>query len=502
MTARLLAVGAGPTGTTVFYQLTRALIDAGKTSSLEIVLTDADRPGPGMAFGTCNSRHLLNVDAKLMSVDPGNPKHFVQWCRENTQAWRGRYPRLNLETDGHPPRYLFGMYLQAVLRSTAKLAASHAIRTDQRRDQVVSIRPAGLRLAVGFESGARELFDHVVLATGHQLPDTYQELADSPAYSTTPTDLSGFPLDREPMSIIGTRLSAIDAVLELVNLGYTGPIRMVSRSGWLPKVACPTGSCTLRYPTKDFIATARPGTVSLDAFMSLFQREIEHAQDRRIDWAAALAPPPSCARTFRHEIEVASARAERPWEAVLITLYDAAPWLWRTLTENAKLRFRREYYSIWMTYLGSVPLVTARRIQALLDSGQLTVHGGLRSISYDAGASAYVLQLDRAPYQMLVRAVVNATGPGLEVTRSRSPLLTDLLASALAAPHPCGGVRVGTDDFRLRTPDGTQVHPGLFALGDLTHGDWLATADVGHIAAQANILVRTLLNRGTASAPT
>jgi uncharacterized NAD(P)/FAD-binding protein YdhS len=494
MTARLLVVGAGPAATTLLYQLTRALCDAGMEQTLEILLVGRDDHGPGLAFSTTNPYHLLNVEASMMSVDPANPKHFLQWCHENADTWRGRYPCLNLDVESHPPRYLFGMYLMEELRSIREFASSCGIRMEQRRDEVIAVQPEDSRFIATFSSGAEEVFNYIVLATGHQPPDTFQDLDGSPGYSTSPTRVSVFPLGLEPISIIGSRLSAIDAVFELVSLGYAGRIHMVSRSGWLPKVACPSGTYALRYLTTDFIAAAGVGTVDLDTFMDLLKREVEHSESRPLDWDLVLSTGLSSAEAFRREVEVARTRTPRPWEAVLLSLYDGAPWLWHTFTGDAKLEFHRRYYSIWMTYLATVPLLTAERILPLLESGQLTVHGGLRSISYDSSSSTYALQLDRKPDCIFSKALINATGPGYEVTRSRSALLMDLLTSAMVTPHPCGGVRVDIGDFRVKAPGGHPARRGLFALGDLTHGDWLATADLGHVASQASILIKALLS--------
>jgi hypothetical protein len=78
---RIVIVGGGAAGTLVALHLIRT---AGRRSTgCDIVLLDpVDLLGRGVAFGTTDERHLLNVPASGMSALPEDPGHFV--------AWRGR----------------------------------------------------------------------------------------------------------------------------------------------------------------------------------------------------------------------------------------------------------------------------------------------------------------------------------------------------------------------------------------------------------------------------
>jgi uncharacterized NAD(P)/FAD-binding protein YdhS len=43
------------------------------------------RTGPGIAYGTDNPLHLLNVAAGKMSAYPEKPSHFLEWLREHPE---------------------------------------------------------------------------------------------------------------------------------------------------------------------------------------------------------------------------------------------------------------------------------------------------------------------------------------------------------------------------------------------------------------------------------
>ncbi|MBU6429896.1 MAG: FAD/NAD(P)-binding protein, partial [Cyanobacteria bacterium REEB65] len=68
-------VGGGCSGALVAAQLLR-----NSTGPLRILLIEQNPPaGLGIAYGTTERRHLLNVVAGNMSAFPAEPDHFVRW---------------------------------------------------------------------------------------------------------------------------------------------------------------------------------------------------------------------------------------------------------------------------------------------------------------------------------------------------------------------------------------------------------------------------------------
>jgi uncharacterized NAD(P)/FAD-binding protein YdhS len=488
----LLVVGGGPSGVSLLYQLTGKLEEARARASLDVILVDRGAVGPGLAFATSDPLHILNVPVSDMTIDPSRPTQFLEWWRQ--EAARGGLPARNASATRHPARYVFGAYLQGILRSIDESVARRQIHLEQRRDELVGLQRRGRRFLASFSSGSTETFDAVVLALGHQAPDSYREFEGRNDYVgcwKRPTDWHF----REPMVVVlGTRLSAIDAALTLIGGGYKGRICMVSRSGWLPRVAAPSLDYELRYVTDGFIESTMRGTLGLEALTALVRAELETAAACPLDWDRLLHPEPSTLETFRRDVMAARSRRARPWESVVMALYARAPDIWRLLTEEAKIRFHQELDSLWMTHLGTVPLLNGERVLAMLESGQLTVHGGLSGVSYDEAASIFVIQLATADRPIHSRVLINGTGPGYDLANCSSPVIVNLLESGLAVAHPCGGFRLNTQTLEVLDAGGRDVE-GLFVLGDMTHGEWFATADMTHNAMQAAIVVDELLSR-------
>src|SRR6476659_11440291 len=97
-------VGGGFSGALVAVHLLREA-----HTPLRILLIERHPPfGRGVAYGTTDPNHLLNVPAARMGVWPEEPDHFVKWLR----AHRGEegIPD-NVDPADYLPRKLYGMYV-------------------------------------------------------------------------------------------------------------------------------------------------------------------------------------------------------------------------------------------------------------------------------------------------------------------------------------------------------------------------------------------------------
>src|ERR1700754_1538682 len=99
--ATVAIVGGGASGTLSALHLLRASTDP----DLRIVLFEADtrRRHLGVAYGTTDERHLLNLRALAMSAFPDQPDHFANWARRAGRGWK--------PTD-FLPRTVYGNYLR------------------------------------------------------------------------------------------------------------------------------------------------------------------------------------------------------------------------------------------------------------------------------------------------------------------------------------------------------------------------------------------------------
>ena len=103
----VVIVGGGAAGTLTALHLVRTA--SRRSTGLDITVIDpADRCARGVAFGTRDAAHLLNVPASGMSALPEDPGHFVAW-RHRDDPDRPSVPY------DFAPREQFGRYLEQTL---------------------------------------------------------------------------------------------------------------------------------------------------------------------------------------------------------------------------------------------------------------------------------------------------------------------------------------------------------------------------------------------------
>ncbi len=176
---RVVVVGAAASGTLTAIHLTRL---AGRRSTpLEIHLVDpADRTGRGVAFGTTDDRHLLNVVAGNMSALPEDPGHFV--------AWRARqHPEASTAPLDFAPRREYGRYLQETLDDA--LAAVPDVRLRHHRARATAIGRTRSGVLVRATDGQLLDAEAAVIATGLDAPSTAwapEQLLGSPFFVPDP----------------------------------------------------------------------------------------------------------------------------------------------------------------------------------------------------------------------------------------------------------------------------------------------------------------------------
>src|SRR2546423_3112347 len=136
-TVDVAIIGGGAAGTLTAVHLLRT------GARLRIAIVErADRLGRGVAYGTTNPRHLMNVPASTIGGLSGRPGHLVEWCAEQGEPVDGR---------AFVNRPLFGRYLGALLRDAIAAAPQAPLEL---RDEAVAMTAAGRRLRVALASGA------------------------------------------------------------------------------------------------------------------------------------------------------------------------------------------------------------------------------------------------------------------------------------------------------------------------------------------------------------
>ncbi|WP_329417872.1 FAD/NAD(P)-binding protein (plasmid) [Streptomyces sp. NBC_00704] len=454
---RVAVVGAGAAGSLTAAQLLRQAARRGR--AVEVWLVDpGSGTGPGVAYGTSDPRHLLNVPAARMSAFPDDPGHFLCWLRE----------RDPLAAPGDfVPRRVYGQYLSDVVER-----AVHACgrgRLHRVRDRVVAVREQRSGPALRLAGGGELRVDAAVLAlgglatardwAGPELRASGRFVADPWA----PGALDGLAGEGDVL-LVGTGLTMVDLAATLARPDRV--LHAVSRHGLLPHEHLPAAAPPVEPPDLD-------GSRGLDALRRGVLRHLSATRRACGDWRPALD-------------------GLRPLTAAL----------WQQLPVADRVRFLDEDLRTWEVHRHRMAPATAAALRGLLTAGRLRIGAGevVRAVPVDDAVEVALGDGTR----LRVGAVVNCTGarPGSHGTAD--PLVRCLLERGYGRTGPAG---LGLDtaaDGRLAPAAGVPA-ARLWTLGAARRGNLLETTAMPEIRAQAAEVAGTVLDALTdrrAPAPT
>ena len=229
-TPTIVVVGGGFSGSMAAAQLLRQANETGKRIRV-VVVERRGAVGEGVAYGTRDLNHLLNVPAGRMSAWPDRPDGFLEWAQRR---------RPQTKPVDFLPRQWYGEYVRETLLATAdeaKAAAEFFVVFDEVRRVA---RRADEGWLVHLAHGSTIRADAVVLAIGHRPPSDPIGARWSGSKARLIADpWRPFALNivepDEPVIVLGSGLTAVDAVLSLAHPDRRAPITIVSRRGLLPQ---------------------------------------------------------------------------------------------------------------------------------------------------------------------------------------------------------------------------------------------------------------------------
>jgi uncharacterized NAD(P)/FAD-binding protein YdhS len=430
-------IGAGYSGTLTAVNILRT----SPPDTVRVVLVEQDStPGRGLAYRFADDNHLLNVPAGNMSALADEPNHFVGYCQDVDPAFN---------TGSFVPRTLYGEYLQYTLAETE---TNHPGTLEKIKGEAIAIRPDASRekFRIELAGGASLEATQVVLAFGHFSPRPPQSVpANLHKYLINPWDFSALDgLDQKrPVAILGTGHTAVDVLFRLTSCNRTRKIFLLSRRGLLPHGHRfnPTPQSACEYPAY---------LVGLPPTIRAYTRALREEATRR---------------------EAAGGN----WRDVLNELRPHTPRLWRALPEAERIRSLQKILPYWDVHRHRLAPAAARRLENLLDSGQVERMAG-RITGFDREGADLIIQFKgrgEAPVENLdVGAVVNCTGPNNDLSSLSLPLVTQLRNEGLIQQDRLKLGLLVDDDYRVIDVH-DQSNPGLFYVGPMLKTRyWEATA--------------------------
>ena len=451
-------VGAGFSGCLVAVHLL-------KTANRPLLIELIDRSheiGPGVAYSTHDTSHLLNVSAGKMSAFSDDPGHLLRWLDYNRSELAAFLPN-DLNASSFIPRHIYGLYIQSILEE-AEAAASSNVRLERVIDEVVAVEPQakGKGAIVSLRSGRAFMADKIVLAVGNApaVPSASQTKDNDTPYlrhAWSASALAGLELDA-PVLLIGTGLTMMDMVVSLQSRHHQGKIYAVSRRGLLPLT---------HRSTKPYPAFLTPDTApkTIRGLLRCIRSEVQTAAQQGYDWRSAID-----------------------------SLRPITQQLWQQLGRAEQRRFLRHATPYWDVHRHRIAPEMGDVVRAMLESGQLTITAG-RIQDYQAapdGVAVTVRDRQTQTHRVLqVSRAVNCTGVQIDYRQLPQPPIANLRAQGLIRPNDIGlGLDTAADGAVLDA----RGNPSslLYTLGTPRRGDLWETIAVPELREQARALAATL----------
>lgn len=474
--ARIAIVGGGFSGTLTLANLIR---EANVPLTLH-VFESSGNMATGVAYSTIDIAHLLNVRTDRMGAFPDATQGFYTWLHDEggkneiAKLW----PGYEVRDDGYVPRLLYGLYLKSILENALKLARSknitvhvhHATVVDaeegeeivlsvQKNNELKTINVDAMVLATGNLPPRKFAFESQVMHTNRYVPNIWDPMWDATLHAVSKLPASSH------IVVIGTGLTAVDAILTLEEEDYKGTIIAISRHGYLPAVH----TTSKAYPEWEW--TLHPESAPDRAF-GLFKR-------------------------LRKEVETATEK-DYNWRRVIDSLRPVTQPIWQRLPLVEKRKFMRRLFTLWNIHRHRMAPEVGAEVAELRKNNRLQVVAGRITDIKDAGQSltlTYHSHDDRSDHIMPAALVINCTGPDYNIATSTNLLLARLSKRGLITSHP---LNLGIEITAQGNAKGSQA---IFPLGALLLGELLECTAIPELREQARIVATRVLERVGAVKP-
>ncbi|MGD3108496.1 FAD/NAD(P)-binding protein [Streptomyces sp. YGL11-2] len=358
MSRKVAVIGGGPAAVSTFLHLTQARDIAA------ICLIAPNDIGCAPAFGSGGPMLLCNTSVDVTSLRPEGESELLSYL-----AARG-WP---VHREDFVPRYLVTQYTRESFLRHRAAAERDGIKVVHVRGRARSVggHPGDYR--VGLEDGTSVDATDVVLALGGtapRLPAALRAPATAPRLLTSPYPvrrLRAIPADAKVL-VLGTKLSAIDAVLTLCRAGRRSV--MASPSGQLPAVRtrlCRDTSAGLGRQWERQLARGASVAELVRPLIRLV-RTLGGGEPLR----RQLGGPGRAHERLRRETELAAA-GRVPWQDAIAEVIDGINHALPAQPEGTRRQVLAAHRTAISRYISSIPLDNARRLLSHLDAGLLTV---------------------------------------------------------------------------------------------------------------------------------
>ncbi|TQS73920.1 hypothetical protein ERN12_09500 [Rhodobacteraceae bacterium] len=402
--------------------------------------------GEGRAYQGDLHTNLLNRPAELMYLR--EPQDFLHAA--------------GVPLGSFAPRPVFGDFLRAEMK---KMLAEHRTVARYTPSEVISIRPDGLSHILKTADGNECKADIVVLAIGSQAQSLPYVITNRDRYTSDPYPVSRLlALDARQIGIVGTRHSAVDVALGLLEHRDDIEVVITSRRSRIPVASGAYTRVEPRVLSEDYLKGALGSCEGgLRGIVRLIDREL-----RAHDIDCTLI------EFLRTRLDTTSMADRGRLFGVISSLNAQLAVLWSRLTPLERERFDMLWRHYWADARVPIPACRVERLTEMQRQGRLSIFPGLKDVRETVSG----LELVSESASVNVDHLINAAGPG---SQHHSTLVDDLMRYYGGGLHPQGGLCC---DFETCLLSGQQARSSIFVTGQLSSGTYFGVSSIDAIQDQ------------------
>ncbi len=451
--SRIVIIGGGYTGAII----AKLLVERGVQEIEEVnVFEPREQLGCGLAYDVQNIDVRLNVAAHRMRAIPGAPTAFLDWLQSSGTLIVD--PQAVTSEGVFARRRDFGRFMQAQLAPHLDSGAVRHIR-----QAVRAVERQNDQWRIFGTDGTFVMADILILATGHppasrpEVFDRLSALATRRIKDVLAEEAFNGIGECDPVLIVGSGLTAIDALCGLKALGHTGVVRLLSRTGLMPRPHAGGGFS----PFGDFSST---DLTSAGKLLSKVRATIRDAQAQGM-----------------------------PWQSVFDALRQHAQPLWQSLPMRERQKFLRRLRRWYDVHRYRMPPQATAILELGISSGRVRLETGkLAFITEDRQDLLVKLETRAGRREFRCRHILLATGPDFRDYAAHQRFLLGMHRDGFIQSDPLGLGLACDIAGRALTVAGTP-NSALFVSGPPARSAFGELTGVPEIAAQAASLADRII---------
>jgi hypothetical protein len=479
-----------------------------------------------------------------MSILSAQPDDFQDWVGHHIHEIENLFPGVSDSRESpdpdchHYPRPVMAEYLKArfheAVREAKQIGIGVYLHPGCEATAMSETWDDRVRVSIMDLASRKEFLlqaDRVLLSTGHWFDEKRKDgYFPSP---WPPSDLQKNIPEGSEVAIIGTSLSAIDAVLTLTANGRflrspsgellyepTGEPRrlaLYSRKALLPAVRGRVGPYKNEFivPTRIQALMDEKGHLSLEDLFDLLDRDLEKAYGHPFPWKDIVSPegnPTSLLERHIQEAEYGDGpHGDIVWQTVLQQTFPMARKVYLSLSPGERIRLDSEFNTLFFIHAAPMPMINAEKLLALMNSGMVVIRKLIGESPFRRTERSFSFAF-QGPGGKKMEAIhpymVDARGQSPFYKSNQQMLAVNLLESGTAqiepfdqnfkdlerdkiqrrrapvpfATHGMGGLWIDPCTHRIRRarPNGSiAVSERIYAVGAMTRGQ-IIDASMAH----------------------